>query len=236
MRGFIRWPLIVLSASGIMGLSLWSPLPVSVQADLSPEQFRMATAEVGLSPEAIIVSGAQPLGQATLSAIGSAGDEYNAVSQLRQQVSVSTVARENLRRGLSLDPENEELRTQFNASTTQVAQLQEQLAGARNSLAAVALENWTPPQLQKLEAWKASSGRRVPASFRVASRTEAQWHAIELALIAEQRATQLGRELNPEQQQLLAAVRAEAEVVAAGQALTLHLASMEQAFVTSATQ
>jgi len=236
MRGFIRWPLLFLSASGIVGLSLWSPAFVQSQATVPASQFRQAAAEVGISPESLIVSGAHALAQATLSELESAGDEYTAIAQVRQQISTASATHEDLRRRLSLDPENQELLAQFNASTTQLAQLQQQLSDAQSDLAEVVLQGWTTPQRQNLEVWKSSFGRRVPAEFRVANRTEAQWHAIELAFIAEQRATQLGRELNPEQQQLLDSVRAEVEVITAQQALQLHLATLELAFQAVVTE
>jgi len=231
MRGFIRWPLLVLSASGIVALSVWSPSAARSTLIMSPTELRIAQAEVGLSPEAVVVCGALEGLQGTLTAIQSAGAEYDAVAQARTQVSALSQTHQDVQQALSLDPANESLQTQLATITSQLSQAQAQLESTRADLAEVALEGWTEPQLQKLEGWKASSDRRVPPEFRVTGRSDAQWKAIELALIAERRAARLGQEFAGAQQELLTSVRAEQAVLAAQQALQTNLPAAQQAFI-----
>jgi hypothetical protein len=104
------------------------------------------------------------------------------------------------------------------------------VTSATNALFNAITDELSAQQILRLNAWKETTARRVPPSFRVVVRTTEQWDAIEQALKAEARASRLDSPLENEHEQILTAVRAELDVIVAQASLESALVSMNAVF------
>lgn len=201
--------------------------------------IRLMSAEANIAPEAIAASGLQAFGDEIVQNLTGADGEYLAIAQLRAQLTEATHTLTQMSQVLARDPSDVEARQQYAAAQSQIANLRAEITTARQTLFMLVTTTLSTEDRQKLEIFRLSTGRVVSPAFRVKSRTDAQWLDIERALIAERRAQRLGQPVPSAAQSLLAAVRAEPEVVQAQANLELHFADVQAAFavaVSPATQ
>jgi hypothetical protein len=214
-------------------LCVCAPLALAVTAFTQSEPIvalRSNIADAGLCPEALAASGCHSATQGILDTLVAADEHAVALAQKRQQLLEASTSVRDLAAALSLDPESEQLQTQYASALAQQATILQQIAQAQGDLRDLVGEELSPEQAAQLVVWRGSEGRSVPPQFRVAERSGAEWDAIEHALIAERRAQRLGETLAAEHAAVLADVRGEVEVIAAANSLELNLPAVQTAF------
>jgi len=236
---------IVLGSAAIVSLTLvaattqrtaTSSVVAVTTAAITPDGDGLSTPEanagfIGLSPEAMAVAGIDAAGaQTIIERIHGQEAVFDQARLLLEDVQAAnaeiTFTREQLQKG-TLD---ETIATRY-AMATSAREDAVSLAQSRLDIAyAATLDGFDQAVLDRLAAWRSSQGRRVPAHFRCVERSDSEWKALELALIAEGRSERTGEPLAARHVDTLSLARADAEVVAAEQRLDQSLGGIRTAF------
>lgn len=184
---------------------------------------------LSITPEAAVIAG--------LESVASIAANLESEPELRQVLSAQRATVEaaasqatTLWNNVLANPDDQQVETQYAAAIAGLQSAKSQLASTTEELFDTAVQGLTQAQVDRLVTWRTTQGRRVPPEFRVTSRSDEQWQAIEAALVAEKRAERLGEELDSDHDQVLGAVRAEFDVIAAANALQSGLLPMQADF------
>lgn len=210
----------------LVAMEMASPARSEVPPADPNHVLAIGAAEIGLTPEGIVVSGLSGSVSAIAQRLASAQNVCAQILDRRQALSVAQASVAALEAAIRNDPTNQSLRGQYDQANNQVQSTQASLTSARTQLFTTVLGDAAPQSLAMLQTFQQSAGRVAPPAFRIRPRTDTQWHAIEVAIVAERRAQRRGTALGEEHAALLTAVRAEPEVLAAQNALDQHLVSV----------
>jgi hypothetical protein len=197
----------------------------------TPLSVAAAAQECGLSAEAIVVANAQGSIAALVSTLESALSLRELLATTKALVDASALAVETAERNLMAAPTDETLQFEYTQALANLASLRSDLQEARDSLFTLATQQLTAECRDALLTWRNASMYAVPAEFRVLERTPEQWRFVEGALRAERRAERLQQPFEGEQVTMLAAMRADLDVIAADLRLNQHLANVQNALV-----
>lgn len=206
------------------------------RADANPPQIptpavsvAAAARECGLSPEAIVVADAQQSVPTIVSHLESAVVLRELLANTRSALDVAALSLEAAGRELAAAPTDETLQSAYAETMAELASARAALQQTRDAIFTLATDQLPTQAREVLVTWRIASSFSVPAEFRVLDRTTEQWHSIEGALRAEQRAERLGQPFVGAQAILLAGIRADIEVIAAEMRVAQHLAEVEAA-------
>jgi hypothetical protein len=199
----------------------------------SMDALAVDVAQLELSPEAVSASGLHSSLQALLDQVEQAGTLRQALAAKRNVLGTASENVTALEAALRQSDGNAELLAQHQVAIAQLQTLQGELATLDGQLLAAATLNLPEAGVQKLNIFRQSEGRRVPAEFRVKSLTAEQWDNVESALIAERRAQRMGQTLDPEVAALLTSLRGDVEVIQAASNLQATLAQDQALFAAA---
>jgi hypothetical protein len=190
-------------------------------------------AQLELSPEAVSASGLHNSLQTLLDQVEQATTLRQTLAAKRDALGTASQAVSALEAAMGQSDGNAELLAQYQAATAQLQTLRGELTTLDGQLLAAATLNLPGTDVQKLNIFRQSEGRRVPPEFRVKLLTSEQWDDVESALIAERRAQRMGHELDPEAASLLGALRIDAEVIQAASNLQATLVQDQALFAAA---
>jgi hypothetical protein len=190
-------------------------------------------AGVGVTPEALVVAGVYDAAAATLEAFASEAATCEAIVAKEQALDALAESASAIAAALDADAGNEVLRADDAAVAEYEAALLE-LRGLKDGLFETATATLPPAARARLAAVRAASPRRVPAEFRILSRSDDGWKLVERALRAEARCGRRGEALRTDFQALLATIRSDTGVIQAATDLTTQLAGVEAVFAEAA--
>ncbi len=189
------------------------------------------TAELGITPESMVIARFQPAAAATvLSRFQSAEPLRQTLASQRLLADAAGVQISRLAEALFVDSGNAQLAAQYQVAVDQLDSIREQFNQVRSQLFDLTMAGVPEQQAQRLITWRNGATQRVEPEFRVRVRTEEQWKAITRALRAEGRAARLGEDLDQRHAQLLTAVRSEPQVAEAALRLEANLQIMKALF------
>jgi hypothetical protein len=210
--------------------SLCASSPSSLTVELPTTSPTDIVLDVGLTAEVMATCGAEtPSLQAMTSAIVAHGELVEAWMSAR---AASDAAHQALEESLASASGG------ASVPAIDAASLAAAEAAAAAALAHLALVECILTPLSSAErstalALMAAAARRVSPEFRVLSLDGAGWTTLELALIAEARATRLGEPVPTETALFLSSVRSEPAVAAAAQSLIANLSGWREAMAAS---
>jgi len=194
-------------------------------------------AEIGFSPEAMLVAGFSP--EETESIVDNlcANTEARAsLAALHATATQAGAALEAAELALNGAPSSPQLREARDQARKASAIAHKALAEAR---VAVRLASVAPAGQAKADAlalYLASANRQVSPEFKAISRSDADWAALEHALRAEARALWNGEEVPQQASAVLSAARSNESVIAAKGRLDQGLVSTREAFAAPVEQ
>jgi hypothetical protein len=194
------------------------------------QDMLVAASDIGLTPEAVATSGLHAQLPATLQRLEDSQELRQVLASQRQQLIQAAQSVMALSQSLGLDPNNQQLQSQYQAAKAQLQSSQDQVATTRQALFDQVMTDVPEALVQKLVIWRDNIDRQAPSELRIRQRTDEQWQAIELAVIAERRAIRQGEVPDPQQTALLAEARADAEVVLAAANLNTTLPAVQLLF------
>ncbi len=192
-----------------------------------------AAAEVGITPESIVLADLQTHTVSILTAIESGSDARATLASAHQVVDAAAATVAQLAAALQVGVEDSELAVLVAQHTSAVADLQsrrQELAAAQTTIFQLATNGMPSALIACLTTCQQSAAYRVPPEFRVLVRTEEQWKQIEGSLRAEKKALLRGRSVPVEDAQRLLNCRSDLQVIAASQRLSVHLTTVRQLF------
>jgi hypothetical protein len=190
---------------------------------------RVALAEIGLGASDLAAVGLQASAVSELlDQLDQQHQTFAAMATAKNALLTATEQVTSLGQQLAKNPLNQEIRAQYNGAIQASEAAKSQVSSLRNDLFGAVTDGLASSTIQRLSALRQSSARKVPVEFRVVSRTDSHWQAIELALIAEARAQRMGDTLAGESASLLANVRMELDVAEAALSLQSNLSAVQQ--------
>jgi hypothetical protein len=190
-----------------------------------------AAGEVGITAETLAACGLSATEvQQVLGNVQGATAERAGLASARTSLAAASRGLADIDAQLQSDPLNTTLLEQRTAAAAQLDSARaafDQAKGALRDAAATGLSSGTVAAFGHCVL---QAGLRVPVAMRVVEWTPEQRQAIEAALVAEDRAAANVAPMPQEAAELLAQVRANASVVAAGQAVTNNLAQFQTIF------
>lgn len=191
-------------------------------------------AGVGVTPEALVVAGVYDAAAATLEAFASEAATCEAIVAKEQALDALAESASAIAAALDADAGNEVLRAAHDAAVAEYEAALLELRGLKDGLFETATATLPPAARARLAAVRAASPRRVPAEFRILSRSDDGWKLVERALRAEARCGRRGEALRTDFQALLATIRSDTGVIQAATDLTTQLAGVEAVFAEAA--
>ena len=215
----------------LLPLACLAMLTSAAQADPMPGQgVIMAAAEIGITPESVVLAGLENQADTMLTRLEDAADLRAAL--MAKHIESSNVASQvtSLAEQLLSSAEDPVLSAQYAQAVADLEAIQLEITVLHGDLFAVATAGYTIQQKNTLQLVKSNAQYRVPAEFRVLTLTVDEWKSTEKALRAERRALRRGEDLDPVYEALLLDLRTDPAVTSAAQQLTLHLSAVEQVF------
>lgn len=215
-------------------LTLFACAPTPANAQTQSQHVLAAAAEIRLTPEAIAASGLRA-SLATMLDRLAASDIKATISGHRTSLTALTAELTAVNQSLARDAQNATLLQHRAQVVAQIGTTRQAIAASQQALLAAVTNGLPAEALGRLALIRAGLERQVPTEFMAKSRSETEWHALELAIVAEARSQRTGKPPPPEVVALLAQTRAEPEVMAAAERLNTDLAPVKQAFDSLAT-
>ncbi|MCC6675509.1 MAG: hypothetical protein IT436_00060 [Phycisphaerales bacterium] len=190
---------------------------------------RVAVA-VGLTPEAVTVSGLNSADAASLlGRLESATEQVGAFDRATMALDAAINDLLAMDRTLSTTPDDEQIASAREALAQSLPALQTQLNSAKNALIAVGLQGLGSEVRARLEHVMAGASSTLPLELRICPITLVEKRSLEAAITAERRASRMEVPLKAEVTSLLSACRSHADVVAAGACLS-SLAAVREVY------
>ncbi len=201
-----------------------------------------AAADVGITPESIVVADLQADAGTILGRFESNRDLISAIDTLEGHCQLGIA---NVNNRLEVCRANPGVGQAFQDYRTAVQSLRtfhSQLDNAKAELLERVTDGLNAQKIAALAIWKNAAGHDMPASFCAQDRSDDEWKAVKEALRSEQRIARVGTgdldeeeeidEYNAEQV-LLSEIRSDLNVTAAQVRLTAHLDLVESQFETA---
>jgi len=191
----------------------------------------IAAAEIGITPESVVIAGCNPQQAAIILARLADAQTLRAELHGRRLVasemvtSLSTLAQQLADAG-----QDQQILGQYQAAVQQLQLVKGQIQQLRVALFEVAIEGMPQTKVQRVVVWRKAARYRVAPEFRVRQRTVEEWRAIQRALRAERRGNRIERELAEDHAALLAQVRSDPAVIQASDRLATNLPAMKELF------
>lgn len=204
----------------------------STHAEITGDSIRMIAGELGLTPPALTMAGITHPAEVNtmLQRLADADAELTALAQAKAAVDQAGQEVSELVAILRSEPGNTQLQNQYQQAAAALDAAHNTLSSAREALFEEATEGFSAYSIEVLTIWRATREHAVPPAFRINERSSEQWKQIESALRAKQRAERMNQPLATHHAQVLDQVSGELAVLQAENLLTVHLATVEQAF------
>ncbi len=208
---------------------------ICIAARAAPAQTSVlgTAAEIGITPETVVLADVAEHATAILNALSAATDERLALAVAHQAVDAASQDVAQIASQLQVGAEEDELADLVAARTAASAELQQrrtELYALRDAIRSHVTNGLPPAAVVCINTCRGSAVYRVPTEFRVIQRTPEQWEAIARAVRKEKKALKRGVPLAQQYADLLVAIRSDPQVMAAEQRLLLHLATVRQIF------
>lgn len=219
-----RPSLVQIFASLATALATWSAACASTHPPLE------LAAEIGITPQSMVVADVVSHTPTVLSRFGTADAIVNDLAQTRALMHVAAAEVTDLSEQVVDDPNNAELVAAYEQAVAELQYQRDQLSVLQSGLFDHVTDDLSDEAVDRLLAWKQSSSYRVAPEFRVLEFSPDDWTLIEKAQRAEARATRRGETIDDAYADLLANLRSNPDVIAAAQRLETTLTSVEQVF------
>lgn len=211
-------------------LVVCAAVALGMPGDVPSPDTAILAARIGITPEGLAVAGftqqeAEEIGE-DLAGESQHAAALNAAAALVESRAAALAAAES---ALAASPSSENLAAARTAARNDLAAAQAALAAAPATVRTALLAEANAGKKAKLEVFIAAARFITPPEFKVVSRTDAEWKALEGALRAEARAARRGETLDQAKATLLASVRGNADVIAAKARLDGDLDEMIEA-------
>lgn len=183
---------------------------------------------IGITPEAIAATGAQPSMAAILTNLESSAPLRSTLQAAREEAMHTNQLLADLSTALAKQPEDDRLLLRRREALHRAATAQRAMTSAEDALFEAAVRALPASQVDRLRACRESMGRNIPPEFCTVRRTHQQWDALEAAISAERRAKYLNQPLDVAHQRVLDDARSQIEVIEAALLLELHLDDVER--------
>jgi len=185
---------------------------------------------IGLRPEVLLAAGLSAAdGGAIVGRLRLAAEARASLQSAQGGVDLAVQSLAAAESELAAHPDDEAAIAALHDARAQVFAARQSLRDAKAALFAAAMQGVATETVNRVRACRASSNRHVPSAFMAASCQPADWTAIESAVLAEERALQLGEAVPELEAALLSQIRSQATVVQATQALATQLDAMRAA-------
>ena len=197
---------------------------------LADDGVLAAAAEIGITPESVVLAGLQDHTIAILSRVRDAAAAREALDSAHASAAAAAAELARLLMRVRERPTDEDLRSQCEAAAAALQQRQDELRSAKSQLLSVATDGFSERQVALIRAWPERASHRLQAPFRVLDMPAREWRGIERALRAERRAERRNQPLGEDHAELLDDLRGRSEVIAAQIRLDQYGAAVEQQF------
>lgn len=201
---------------------------------MDPNAVTQGAHGLGLTPERVVMAVDQ-VAQGGQMFLRLAGEpelclaRLQAEAQLEDTIAALVVARASL----ATNPTSASLKAAAAARSAEASAAQASIDQLSAELRGVVQDGLSSASVTRLKRLSSNAARPVPASFGVVDRTPKLWRKVEQALVAEARAARTGSGAPFEVGSLLAATRADSEVVAAEARMSAGLLSVQSAFAAA---
>ena len=199
-----------------------APVPV--------EEIVRSAAEIGLTPESLVLAGMETSAATLLLRVQDATTEREKLAESQSLASAAADLLAQCSMSLQANPDDATAVQQFEQAAASLQAARSDVELERQALRNAVLFDATAPEIEALEHWRSSAPFRIAAEFRVLAKDDMEWQLIEAALRAEQRALLRDEAIDPVYADALEDLRDEPAVISAAQALSESLDATEAAF------
>ncbi|MCP3999069.1 MAG: hypothetical protein GY722_29000 [bacterium] len=206
---------------------------VSASATQAQTSVLGTAAEIGITPESLVLADVEQHAPAILASISAASNERLALVAAHQAVDSASQNMAQVASQLQAGSDEDGLADLIAARVAAEAELLQrrtELQALRDTIRTAVTSGLPPAAVICINTSRQAAAYRVPTEFRVLQRTPEQWKAIERAVREEKKAMKRGVPLAQQYAGLLTAIRSDPQVAGAEQRLVLHLSAVRQIF------